>query len=81
MARSPDAAVAATILQRHHFSSNLKRMSALLRVADSKHAGGPRYEAVMKGAPEVIKKFLGEHERACAKGAGMLCGCASCMAC
>ena len=58
VACSPDASVTATILQRHHFNSNLKRMSAVLHVADSKQ-GGAHYEAVMKGAPEVIKKSLG----------------------
>lgn len=61
VARSPDASITANILQRNHFNSNLKRMSVLLRVADSKQfKGGAHYEAVLKGAPEVVKKALGE---------------------
>jgi len=64
VARNPDASITATILQRNHFNSNLKRMSALLLVADAKQPKGcAHYEAVMKGAPEVVKKSLGEKHR------------------
>jgi magnesium-transporting ATPase (P-type) len=60
VARSPNRSVTATILTRHHFSSNLKRMSAVVRVDDNDSGTGPVYEVVMKGAPEVVKQFLGE---------------------
>ncbi len=84
-ALSPDRKARATLLQRHHFSSHLKRMSAVLRVEDDGAAGaspyafgaagaaagggggvggraamGPQYVVVAKGAPEVLKAFLGE---------------------
>jgi cation-transporting ATPase 13A1 len=60
VARSPNRGVTATIITRHHFSSNLKRMSAVVKVDDNNSAEGPVYEVVMKGAPEVVKQFLGK---------------------
>ena len=58
----------ATILARHHFSSHLKRMSCIVRVErdankDNKVKGAKSTKelwAVLKGAPEMVKQFLGE---------------------
>lgn len=58
MAKSTDGSITASILHRFHFNSNLKRMSALVRVEEKGKA--QRVQAVMKGAPEVVKQFLGK---------------------
>ena len=48
----------ATILHRHFFNSNLKRMSCVVRVDDD-GVREPVTHVVVKGAPEVVKQFLG----------------------
>lgn len=58
VALSPDRKSKATILQRFHFSSQLKRMSAIVRV-EAQAAGLTEHMAVLKGAPEVIRGLLG----------------------
>lgn len=58
----------ASILHRYHFNSNLKRMSALVRVTErgggaavtsATGGSGEALLAVTKGAPEVVKQLLG----------------------
>ncbi len=67
--RSPDKGTTCTIVARHHFNSNLKRMSCVVRCST---AYTTRYELVAKGAPEIIKQFLGAcvslHAPACVLG-------------
>lgn len=57
VAISHDKKTRATVVQRYHFSSNLRRMSAtiLLEEEDDVQA---KPVAVMKGAPEVIRQHL-----------------------
>eukprot|EP00963_Diacronema_lutheri_P002068 scaffold136_cov325-Pavlova_lutheri.AAC.4 len=54
------------IMQRHHFSSDLKRMAVLARVVEPGSKEG-RYWAFVKGAPEVLKPLLkdapGDYDR------------------
>lgn len=45
------------IVQRHHFSSELKRMAVLAKVVEPGSLEG-RYWAFVKGAPEVLKPLL-----------------------
>eukprot|EP00798_Chlamydomonas_sp_ICE-L_P019149 gene19149-25759_t len=55
-----DKSKKATILHRHHFNSNLKRMSCVVRVEELKDGKkGEELWAVLKGAPEMVKEFLG----------------------
>lgn len=55
VARSPDRAVSATILVRHHFSSNLKRMSALIKVGARVRVWGLRgFRGKVEGARETL---------------------------
>lgn len=70
-AMSPCRKLRATILQRHHFSSVLRRSSVLVRVEDDGYGGrmpraggsdsnGTRHAVLAKGAPEVIRDLLRE---------------------
>jgi magnesium-transporting ATPase (P-type) len=60
VALSPDRKLRATLVQRYHFSSNLRRMSAVVSLEDSSGSSGSEvtHWAVMKGAPEVVRGFL-----------------------
>ena len=44
------------IVQRHHFSSALQRMSVVAEVAD--HSGGKQLVALVKGSPEAVMALL-----------------------
>ncbi|KAK9845150.1 hypothetical protein WJX84_012056 [Apatococcus fuscideae] len=47
----------ASVLHRYHFSSALKRMSAIVKVEDES-TSMPVLWVVLKGAPEVVRQFL-----------------------
>ncbi|GAX79126.1 hypothetical protein CEUSTIGMA_g6566.t1 [Chlamydomonas eustigma] len=62
-ATSTDKSRTANIIHRHHFNSNVKRMSAVVHVkvaSNGSKAASSSYVAVMKGAPEVVKQLLSD---------------------
>jgi magnesium-transporting ATPase (P-type) len=56
---SHDKKTRATVVQRYHFSSGLRRMSATVLLEED-DAPQPKPMALMKGAPEVVRQFLKE---------------------
>jgi magnesium-transporting ATPase (P-type) len=57
VAMSHDKKTRATVVQRYHFSSGLRRMSATV-LLEEEDAPQQRPMALMKGAPEVVRQFL-----------------------
>eukprot|EP00775_Hariotina_reticulata_P005162 gene5162-5400_t len=57
VAMSHDRKTRATVLQRYHFSSHLRRMAAIIAI-ENEDATQPVPVAVMKGAPEVVRQHL-----------------------
>uniref|UniRef100_A0A383WJ86 Cation-transporting ATPase n=1 Tax=Tetradesmus obliquus TaxID=3088 RepID=A0A383WJ86_TETOB len=57
VALSHDKKTRATVVQRYHFSSGLRRMAATV-LLEEEDAPQPVPVALMKGAPEVVRQFL-----------------------
>eukprot|EP00879_Flechtneria_rotunda_P011646 GHRR01012166.1.p1 GENE.GHRR01012166.1~~GHRR01012166.1.p1 ORF type:complete len:806 (+),score=277.48 GHRR01012166.1:722-3139(+) len=57
VAVSHDKKTRATVVQRYHFNSSLRRMSATLQLEED-GSSQPVPVAVMKGAPEVVRQHL-----------------------
>lgn len=64
MALSHDKKTRATVVQRYHFSSGLRRMAATV-LLEEEDAPQPVPVALMKGAPEVVRQFLKQVRPVC----------------
>ena len=53
---SESAVTSVSILQRHHFSSALQRMSTVVKVVSK--GGGTEVRCLIKGSPEAMKKMI-----------------------